>query len=222
MWAVLNHPNGKAYFFGNGIYQRYNYTTASVERTARTGTDGWVGVWGPTQESAINHPDGKAYFFSTGFNKRNYQRFDFSINNGLGGAVDKEATVNVDGWMGLGVSMPTFPIMASILHPNGKAYFFFQHGYQQFNFGINNGKGGAVDMEGRIGFDGWVGLKTVGDFYVPGTTLRAAIMHPDGHAYFFYDGDSYQRFNFGINNGKGGAVDMDGKISNSMWHEVTV
>jgi hypothetical protein len=218
MFAALNHPNGKAYFFGIGGYQRYNYTTSSVERTGRTGIDGWVGVW-PSYISAINHPNGKAYFFYNQGTSSFYQRFDFSIDNGLGGAVDKVGRLGVDGWVGLRTNDRA---TAAILHPNGKGYFFYgDNRYQQFNFSIDNGLGGAVDMEGTVGVDRWIGLWQPSHF-APFLNLVAAIVHPNGKAYFFYDNGRYQQFNFSIDNGLGGAVDMEGDISSSMWHEVTV
>ncbi len=70
---------------------------------------------------------------------------------------------------------------AALVHPNGKAFFFYRRTYLRYDFDTR-----TVDKEGVIGKDGWFGLKPPFD---------AAILHPNGKAYFFH-GKKYQRYDF--------------------------
>jgi len=96
---------------------------------------------------------------------------------------------------------PLMPITASLLHRNGKAYFFRGDRYQRFDFDKDE-----VDKIGRIGIDGWKGVWNNG--------IDAAITHPNGNAYLFL-GDRYQRFNFDKDK-----VDKTGRIGVDGWKGV--
>ena len=95
-------------------------------------------------------------------------------------------------------------IDASILHPNGKAYFFKGSQYKRFDFNT-----GRVDHTARIDIDGWNGLWKEG--------IDASILHPNGKAYFF-KGSQYKRFDFNT-----GRVDHTARIDidgwNGLWKE---
>jgi len=90
-------------------------------------------------------------------------------------------------------------VRASILHPNGKAYFFKGNKYKRFDFATKK-----VDRTARIDIDGWHGLWREG--------IDASILHPNGKAYFF-KGNEYKRFDFAT-----GKVDRTAKIGINGWH----
>ena len=180
--AVVMHPNGKAYFFSQGRYSRFDFATDQVDRAqASIGADGWQGL-AQNLDASLLHPNGKAYFFKG----NQYQRFDFSQDK-----VDKTARIGVDGWKGVPANLD-----AAVMHPNGKAYFFKDNQYYRFDFAQDQ-----VDKVGRIGADGWQGLAS---------GLDSAILHPNGKAYFF-KGDRYYRFDFTADQvDKQGVIDRDG------------
>jgi hypothetical protein len=167
--ASLMHPNGKAYFFKNDLYQRFDFEMNRFEKVGKIGRSGWKGVWTTGINAALLHPNGKGYFFKG----VRYQRYDFAKDE-----VDKEATINVDGWKGVW----TEGIDAALMHPNGRAYFFRGGRYRRFDFDSNE-----VDKEGRTNVNGWKGVWRGG--------IDTAILHPNGHAYFF-SGNKYQRYDF--------------------------
>ena len=41
VYAVLVHPNGKAYFFKGSEYKRFDFGADEVDKTGRIGIDGW-------------------------------------------------------------------------------------------------------------------------------------------------------------------------------------
>ena len=179
--AGVMHPNGKAYFFQEDTYYRYDFGSDRVDKVATIGVDGWKGL--PTRiGAAILHPNGKAYFFKG----EQYYRFDFEE-----GKVDKIGVVGVDGWKGLPPD-----IGAALLHPNGKAYFFRDIQYFRFDF-----QDGKVDKVGLIGQDGWKGLPV---------DIDVAIEHPNGKAYFFKR-YKYHRFDYEQGSvDKNGSLGVDG------------
>lgn len=187
--AALVHPkNGKAYFFRDDRYQRYDFTRDAVDKTARIDVNGWWGVTTEGVDAALVHPrNGKGYLF----NGNQYQRYDFDLDR-----VDKTAGISVDGWRGVWRS----GIDAGLVHPrNGKAYFFKASEYQRFDFDLDR-----VDKTGRIDRDGWRGVWTTG--------VDAAVVHPrNGNAYFFR-GNEYQRFDFTLDR-----VDKTARIDVNGW-----
>jgi PKD repeat protein len=165
--SAVNHPNGKAYFFLEDEYYRFDFASDEVDRVARIGIGGWIGLLSDL-DAAVNHPNGKAYFFKGS----KYYRFDFASDR-----VDKVADIGISGWIGV----PT-NIDAAVNHPNGKAYFFKGSKYYRFDFASDR-----VDKVADIGISGWIGLPP---------NIDAAVNHPNGKAYFFVD-DEYFRFDFG-------------------------
>lgn len=193
--AAIVAPNGKAYFFFEDRFIRFDFSSDKIDKIAKIQSE-WPGLesWSHGIDAAVLHPNGKAYFFRG----QEYKRFDFKQQK-----VDKTARISKDGWFGLSKSEVT----SAILHPNGKAYFFLEGGrYQRYVFGNAD----KVDKTGKISVDGWKGLTS-------SQIIRAVIRHPNnGHGYFFFgndgDFDTYQRFNFATDK-----VDKTGKFYEDNW-----
>ena len=135
--AAIVHPNGKAYFFKDHRYQRFDFESDEVDKIAIIHEDGWKRLW-PGLDAGLMHPNGKAYFFKG----EHYQRYVF------GEGVDKVGEIGRDGWRGVWPDVD-----AGLVHPNGKAYFFKGEHYQRYVFGE------GVDKEGEIGVNGWSKLR---------------------------------------------------------------
>ncbi|MBW4660078.1 MAG: hypothetical protein KME15_15490 [Drouetiella hepatica Uher 2000/2452] len=183
--AAILHPNGKAYFFRDNLYKRFDFSSNSVDKTAQFNVDGWQGLTFDKIDAAVTHPNGKGYFFR----RNQFQRYDFDK-----ASVDRTAQIGIDGWSGVWNT----GIDAAINHPDGKRAFFFRGDrYQRYDFSKQK-----VDKEARIA-DGWAGLWTNG--------INAAITHPkDGKGYFFR-GDQYQRYDFSLQKvDKTGSIGKDG------------
>jgi hypothetical protein len=183
--AAIIHPNGKAYFFRDSLYKRFDFSSNSVDKTAQFNGDGWKGLTFDKIDAAVTHPNGKGYFFR----RNQFQRYDFDK-----ASVDRTAQIGIGGWSGVWNT----GIDAAINHPDAKKAFFFQGDrYQRYDFSRQK-----VDKEARIA-DGWAGLWTDG--------INAAITHPkDGKGYFFR-GDQYQRYDFSLQKvDKTGSIGKDG------------
>jgi hypothetical protein len=183
--AAILHPNGKAYFFRDNLYKRFNFSSNNVDKTAQFNIDGWSGLTFDKIDAALTHPNGKGYFFR----RNQFQRYDFDK-----ASVDRTAQIGIDGW----TDVWNTGIDTAINHPDGKKAFFFRGDqYQRYDFSKQK-----VDKESRIA-DGWAGLWTDG--------INAAITYPkDGKGYFFR-GDQYQRYDFSLQKvDKTGSIGKDG------------
>lgn len=98
------------------------------------------------------------------------------------------------GWKGIKPHMD-----AAIMHPNGKAYFFYGNKYLRYDFTLKE-----MDKEGTIGKDGWFGLKG---------KIDTAIVHPINGKGYFFSGNQYQRYDF-----KEDKVDLTRTIGAPGWN----
>lgn len=197
---AIEHPNGKAYFFSENNYYRFDYDADDLDRRAKIGHPGWVGLWEDGMDAGLIH-GGKAFFFKG--NK--YRRFSFGQERERDdrNGVDKEGTIGVDGWIGVWED----GVDAALIHPEvEKAYFFQGNKYRCFSFRRESQRDdhNGVEKEGIIGVDEWIGVWDDG--------IDAALIKPEGKKAYFFKGNKYRRFDFNAN-----AVDKEGTIGKSGW-----
>jgi serine/threonine protein kinase len=136
-------------------------------------------------------PNGNAYFFRGS----KYVRYDFAADK-----VDKTGRIGTDGWWGVWDD----GFDAALMHPSGKAFFFRGDKFQRYDFKPRaDGRETGVDKSGLIGTDGWWGVWQDG--------VQAAVLHPNGKAYFFR-GKQYQRYDFTMDR-----VDKTATIGSDGW-----
>jgi len=114
--AYVLWTNGKAYFFKNSEYIRYDLATDKVDAGYPKPIAGnWPGVFTSNIDAIVVWPNSKAYFFKGS----QYQRYDLATDK-----VDAGYPKPIQGnWPGFPASFAA-GIGAAIMWPNGKAYFF--------------------------------------------------------------------------------------------------
>ncbi len=179
--AALVWPNGKAFFFRNNLYFRYDIENDSVDSGYplpfnKTFWHGLPDSFASGIDAAVLWPNGKAFFFKGD----KYIRFDVEkdkVDTGYPKPFNKTF------WHGLPDSFAS-GIDAAILWPNGKAFLFKGNKYIRFDVEEDKVDSGYP----KLIKTGWVGFP---DSFASG--IDAAILWPNGKA-FFFKGDEYIRF----------------------------
>jgi hypothetical protein len=181
VWSTIDTclvwPNGKAYLFHGNEYVRYDIATDRVDPGYPLAISGrWAGLWSPVG-SGVVWPNGKAYFLRG----NEYVRYDIATDR-----VDPGYPLPIAGhWAGLSLAR----VDAAVVWPNQKAYLF-----------------GHYDNGTPFGADGYVRFDIATDKQDPGypasvqanwhgltTPISAAVVWPNGKAYFF-QGAFYYRY----------------------------
>jgi len=126
--AGLDWGNGKAYFFHDSQYVRYDIATDRVDAgypaTIAGNWGNWPAAWTGV-DAAVKWNNGKVYFFRGS----QYLRYDIATDR-----VDAGYPAATSGnWPGLFTSAIDY----AFVHPNGWAYFFHGTQYQRYSVGLD-------------------------------------------------------------------------------------
>ncbi len=117
--------NGKVYFFKGSQYLCHDIAADGVDAGyPRSIADGWPGLWSDNIDAGIVWPNSKAYFF----NGSQYMRYDITTDK-----VDPGFPRPIQGnWAGFPASFAA-GVNAAVVWNNGKAYFFKDSEYIQYD-----------------------------------------------------------------------------------------
>ena len=196
--AALVHPDGYAYFFHPaGRYVHFDFRANSAGKSSLIFMDdfggGWRGLWNAVDDDRPGQLWRIQAVTTLGSSPRISTSATTSGNTELTSPVPSA-------WMaGKGYGQIWLGV-AAVNHPDGSVHFFKGDEFKRYNFSQHK-----VDFTGKIGVDGWKGVKN---------DVTAGLLHPDGTAYFFFQGPEsvmYQRYAFPA------AVDWTSTIGGTGW-----
>jgi hypothetical protein len=185
--AAMMSDNGKAYFFKDDRYQRYDVAADAADYDPpKSISADWPGLWTTNLDAAVVWPDGGCYFFKG----EDYVKYDRANRRAFAGYPKKIA----HHWPGLW-KQDLDAVM--VLNPT-KAWFFKGRHCQRYDIKANRAAGDPVLISER-----WPGVWSSG--------IDAALPWPNGKVYFM-KGDQYARFDV-----DSGRVDQSNHRIEGFW-----